>query len=164
MPCVSTFVCPDSPPGLGGGVATPRPAGFGGVSKRSVEGRFGLVEIEAFEVFRRFALGSFGCEPPRGSTRDGDAERREGKRFPAGVVDVYVCHGDYGDGGRRSEGRGRLPGARRGIVAAGGTMARLWQGRAANARDGDWRNAMQLLPLGTARATPSAPFGDLGWV
>ena len=83
MPCVSTFVCPDSPPGLGGGVATPRPAGFGGVSKRSVEGRFGLVEIEAFEVFRRFALGSFGCEPP--AAEGGDRADRPGMAMPSDV-------------------------------------------------------------------------------
>lgn len=48
MPCVSTFVCPDSPPGDGGGVST-RPELLGRSSKRIVEGRGGLFGGETVE-------------------------------------------------------------------------------------------------------------------
>jgi hypothetical protein len=65
MPCVSTFVCPDCPPGDGGGVSATRVALFGGVSKRNVEGRGGLFGVEALEVIEcvRFCRFAEGCWP-----------------------------------------------------------------------------------------------------
>jgi len=51
IPSVSTFVCPDSPSGDGGGVSATRPAGFGcSLLNRKDEGRGGVVGVETFEV------------------------------------------------------------------------------------------------------------------
>lgn len=62
MPCVSTFVCPDAPPGDGGGVSAARPALFGRwSSKRSVVVRGGDVsEASEFECVRFTFLAA--CE------------------------------------------------------------------------------------------------------
>ena len=50
MPWVSTFVCPDSPPGDGGGVSATRPALLlGRSSKRSDDNRGGVVGVEEME-------------------------------------------------------------------------------------------------------------------
>jgi hypothetical protein len=78
MPCVSTFVCPDSPPGDGGGVSATRPALFGRCSsKRNVMVRGGDVQdVSEFECVRLTFFAGWASLVEGGERADREAPGR----------------------------------------------------------------------------------------
>lgn len=84
MPCVSTFACPDSPPGDGGGVSATRPELLGRCSsKRRARARGGdVIEDVEFECVRLTFFAGWWASLDEGGER-ADERAAPGRWMPS---------------------------------------------------------------------------------
>jgi len=126
MPCVSTFVCPDSPPGDGGGVSAARPALLGRCSSmRNVVVRGGDVrDAREFECVRfTFFAGWVSASAVEGDVRavlgrliPSDGSDNDLRRVLYGILSQRFSRNNFGEIGTATPEEGIYYRAGRGVA------------------------------------------------